>query len=157
MSAITVLALMAIAQATPERSIPPPAPARIIHGYVPFDKGSASPSRMQLGNLYRLAPHVPRDAYVYVKGFTDTAGSAAYNADLSRRRALAVADEAVRLGIDPARIQIVSCGETALTRPTADGVDEPLNRYALFDSGSHLLESSPGRPVEWYSQARGTP
>lgn len=58
---------------------------------------------------------------VYVAGHTDTSGTEEYNIALSERRAQSVADFLARLGVDPARMQIVPKGET---EPTGSGDDK---------------------------------
>jgi peptidoglycan-associated lipoprotein len=51
----------------------------------------------------------------YVAGHTDQTGTEEYNIALSERRGQSVADYLARLGIDPARMQVVPKGETELT------------------------------------------
>jgi peptidoglycan-associated lipoprotein len=51
---------------------------------------------------------------VYVMGHTDASGTDEYNIALSERRAQTVADYLARLGVDPAKLQIVPKGETEL-------------------------------------------
>ena len=58
---------------------------------------------------------------VYVVGHTDSSGTEEYNIALSERRARSVADYLARLGIDPARMQVVPKGET---EPTGQGDDK---------------------------------
>jgi peptidoglycan-associated lipoprotein len=58
---------------------------------------------------------------VLVVGHTDTSGTEEYNIALSERRAQSVADYLARLGIDPARLQVVPKGET---EPTGLGDDK---------------------------------
>ena len=58
---------------------------------------------------------------VYVEGHTDSAGTDEYNIALSERRAQTIADYLARLGVDPARMQVVPKGETA---PTGQGADK---------------------------------
>jgi hypothetical protein len=65
---------------------------------------------------------------VSVVGYTDTSGSAAYNLELSQRRAEVVADELEREGVPSADIVTLGRGEEALLVATADGVREPRNR-----------------------------
>jgi outer membrane protein OmpA-like peptidoglycan-associated protein len=65
---------------------------------------------------------------VSVTGYTDTSGSAAYNLELSQRRAEIVANELVREGVPATDIVTLGRGEEALLVPTADGVREPRNR-----------------------------
>ncbi len=67
-------------------------------------------------------------ARITVTGHTDTSGSAAYNLELSRRRAEAVTSELVRQGVPATEIATVGRGEEDLLVPTADGVREPRNR-----------------------------
>ena len=54
-------------------------------------------------------------------GHTDTSGTEEYNIALSERRAQSVADFLARLGVDPARMQIIPKGET---EPTGLGDDK---------------------------------
>jgi len=67
---------------------------------------------------------------ISIFGYTDTAGSAAYNIGLSKRRAQAVVDALTSAGINPVRITASGLGETSLRVPTADGVPERQNRRA---------------------------
>lgn len=62
-----------------------------------------------------------------IAGHTDASGPAAYNRNLSRRRAQAVRDYLVgRHGIDPARLDPVGYGEERLKDPFAP--KSPVNR-----------------------------
>lgn len=49
---------------------------------------------------------------VFVVGHTDTSGTEEYNIALSERRAQSAADYLSRLGVDPARLQVVPKGKT---------------------------------------------
>ena len=71
-----------------------------------------------------------RPTRILIVGHADTSGSAAYNVGLSNRRARTVGDALVAQGINGGVISLDGKGETALARPTADGVREPLNRRA---------------------------
>jgi peptidoglycan-associated lipoprotein len=62
-----------------------------------------------------------KDKQVLLLGHTDTSGTEEYNIALSERRAQSVADYLARLGVDPARMQIVPKGET---EPTGAGDDK---------------------------------
>lgn len=53
------------------------------------------------------------DTTVQVVGHTDNTGSAAYNQDLSQRRAGAVADILIDAGVSPGRIRTIGRGEDA--------------------------------------------
>jgi outer membrane protein OmpA-like peptidoglycan-associated protein len=70
---------------------------------------------------------------VLIVGYTDTSGSPAYNLGLSNRRSRTVADALVAQGVNGGVIAVDGKGETALAKPTADGVREPLNRRATID------------------------
>jgi outer membrane protein OmpA-like peptidoglycan-associated protein len=65
---------------------------------------------------------------VAVVGHTDTSGSTRYNEGLSVRRASVVHDALTQRGVNATLITTDALGETALARPTGDGVREPLNR-----------------------------
>lgn len=65
---------------------------------------------------------------VQLTGFTDTTGSAAYNQALSERRAEAVRDMMVAVGMHADVFSVEGAGETALMRPTDDNVSEAMNR-----------------------------
>lgn len=92
-------------------------------------------------------------------GHTDTSGSAAYNLELSVRRAEAVANELIRQGVPPTEITTVGQGEEDLLVPTADGVREPRNRRveivvpqppppAPEAEAAPPLETEPAAPAE---------
>ncbi|MEM9810768.1 MAG: OmpA family protein [Pseudomonadota bacterium] len=65
---------------------------------------------------------------VIVIGNTDTAGDAGYNQRLSQRRGAVVRNALTSYGVDGQKIQVRALGETSPAKPTADGVQEPLNR-----------------------------
>ena len=79
---------------------------------------------------YASAGHATK---VTVVGYTDTSGSAAYNIRLSERRAKAVADALVGMGVAQTALSVDWKGKTNLAVPTADGVKEPLNRRSTVD------------------------
>ena len=72
-------------------------------------------------------------AHVVVVGHTDTSGSAAYNVRLSERRAKAVADALVGMGVAQSALSVDWKGETMPAVATGDGVKEPLNRRSTID------------------------
>ncbi|MGI9538647.1 MAG: OmpA family protein [Miltoncostaeaceae bacterium] len=65
------------------------------------------------------------DVRIRVDGHTDDRGSAAYNQQLSERRAAAVADYITSRGIDASRVESKGFGESAPAVPN----DSPENRY----------------------------
>ena len=89
-------------------------------------------------------------AHVEVRGYTDTSGDIQYNEALSERRADAVTEELVQLGVPSAAITRVGLGETELV-PTGDGVREPRNRRVEIEverpPPPAVVEPSPPAPV----------
>ena len=65
---------------------------------------------------------------IKVFGHTDTTGEPAYNLDLSKRRALVVAELLVKSGVPRDKIEVIGKGEAVLPEATANDIDEPLNR-----------------------------
>lgn len=68
---------------------------------------------------------------VVVVGHTDAVGSAAYNLELSKKRAIAVSDALVDAGVPAAKINDKYYGKQHLLVPTADGVANAHNRRVL--------------------------
>jgi OOP family OmpA-OmpF porin len=87
-------------------------------------------SVVQEAASYASAGHATK---VTVVGYTDTSGSAAYNVRLSERRAKAVADALVGMGVAQTALSVDWKGKTNLAVQTADGVKEPLNRRSTVD------------------------
>jgi outer membrane protein OmpA-like peptidoglycan-associated protein len=116
---------------------PPPAPAtyeaKQFIVYFPFDQYILTPeaqAAVQEAGNYASAGHATK---VTVVGHTDTSGSAAYNVRLSERRAKAVADALVGLGVAQTALSVDWKGKADLAVQTADGVKEPLNRRSTVD------------------------
>ena len=78
-----------------------------------------------------------RDA-VRVEGHCDERGTEEYNRSLGERRALALREELIRLGIDSTRVDTLSYGED---RPVASGHDESAWRQNR--RGEFILLSPP--------------
>jgi len=70
---------------------------------------------------------------ISVVGHTDTVGSREYNTELSNRRAAAVKDQLVGLGVAAQTIRTTSHGKENPLIPTADNVSEPRNRRVEVD------------------------
>ena len=121
---------------TPPPPPPPPAPkleeTQFATVYFDFDKFSLRPdARSGLDNNYQLLVDFP-DAIVKVEGHCDERGTIEYNLSLGEKRAHAVMDYLVGLGIDPGRVSIISYGKE---RPVAMGSNEEAwskNRRAEF-------------------------
>ncbi|MDB5432662.1 MAG: hypothetical protein JWP35_3778 [Caulobacter sp.] len=69
---------------------------------------------------------------ITVTGHTDSSGSTKYNVGLSQRRAKAVADALVGLGVPQSGLAVDWKGESELAVPTPDGTKEPLNRRSTI-------------------------
>ena len=95
--------------------------------YYEFDKGQSAETRNTINRILDIGQFCNVDN-IRVVGHTDTSGSAAYNLNLSKRRAKDARDELVRQGIAGERITSEGKGETEPFVPTADGVKEQLNR-----------------------------
>ena len=70
---------------------------------------------------------------IVVTGHADRSGSQTYNQRLSERRAKAVADGLVGMGVNAGTLQVDWRGEDQNAVPTPDGVKEPLNRRATIN------------------------
>jgi outer membrane protein OmpA-like peptidoglycan-associated protein len=79
-----------------------------------FDTASAALRPDLQADLRKVAANLLRypDTTVEVIGHTDSTGTAAYNADLSQRRAAAVASVLINAGVPAARVSAVGRGET---------------------------------------------
>ena len=115
-------------------SPPPPPPvvdtpvAREFVVYFPFDQSVLTPEAQTVVQEAASYAQSGNATQIQVVGHADTSGSAAYNVRLSERRARAVADAMVGLGVNPAGITADWRGETQPAVSTGDGVREPLNR-----------------------------
>ena len=75
---------------------------------------------------------------VRVEGNCDERGTEEYNRALGERRALALREELVRLGVDPSRVDTVSYGED---KPVDPGHDE--SAWRKNRRGDFILLSPP--------------
>jgi hypothetical protein len=112
------------------QAVPPPeteGPGRYLVFFA-FDRAELTEEGRQ--TVARAAEDYRRTgtARITATGHADTSGSAEYNLGLSQRRAEAVANELIRLGVPATDIVTVGRGEEDLLVPTADGVREPRNR-----------------------------
>lgn len=96
--------------------------------YFAFDSAQLSAeARDKLAQIVDAAEDRPQ-AEISATGFTDTAGPADYNQDLSFRRAQAVKEALSGRGLEADRISTAARGENRLAVETPDGVREPRNR-----------------------------
>lgn len=125
-----------VAQVQPEPAPAPvaepePEPAPIVRTFlVFFDWDSTVLSNEAMDVLREAVANADRGGVVRLvaTGHADTSGSARYNVGLSERRASAVRDALMALGLSDADIATFGRGETEPLVPTADGIREPQNR-----------------------------
>lgn len=93
------------------------------------------------------------DVSLQVIGHTDDVGSEEYNLELSERRAAAVRDYLVDIGIDEETLSIRGLGESS---PLTDGTDdESRQRNRRVELAIALVESTPGPLAEDVSEDPG--
>ena len=110
---------------------PPPPPPPVPQNFMVFfdwDSTKLSDASLNVLEQARDSYKNKQDARITATGHTDTSGSEAYNMALSLRRANAVKDALVKLGVPAAAITTVGVGEKNLLVKTGDNVREPQNR-----------------------------
>lgn len=95
-----------------------------------FDFDSAKPRRVSQPELKAMAELIKRSkaSHVQIVGHTDDVGTDAYNKRLGQRRALAVCEALIRLGVSPNILEPVSKGESAPLVPNDTEFNRSLNR-----------------------------
>jgi outer membrane protein OmpA-like peptidoglycan-associated protein len=80
-----------------------------------FDTNEATLKQGAADRLDRVASYLQANPHtnIIVEGYTDSTGTAAYNEQLSQRRAQAVADQLVSRGISPDRVRSIGRGQEA--------------------------------------------
>jgi outer membrane protein OmpA-like peptidoglycan-associated protein/outer membrane protein W len=119
----------------PAPPAPPPAPvyeARDFIVYFPFDQSILTPEAQQVVSEAAQYAAAGGASRIVVVGHADTSGSARYNVGLSQRRAKAVADALVGLGVNSSTLSVDWKGESEPAVATGDGVKEPLNRRSTI-------------------------
>lgn len=107
-----------------------------------FDEADLRPVDREL--LSRIAGVLLtfEDFSIEVVGHTDRIGTAEYNQELSERRAEAVRDYLVEIGVDPEAISARGMGESS---PLVEGTDEESHqRNRRVELAITLVESHPG-------------
>jgi outer membrane protein OmpA-like peptidoglycan-associated protein len=120
----------------------------IPHEEVHFATGSAQIADEEVPKLEESLERVKdalgryseiKGVQLFIAGHTDTQGSAAYNLNLSRKRAQAIAAWFVRNDLK-IPVHFEGFGESALKEKTADEVDEPKNRRVDYLLGVEAPE-----------------
>jgi outer membrane protein OmpA-like peptidoglycan-associated protein len=109
---------------------PTPAPeaARTYLVFFDWDRADLSTRARQIVAEAATASTHVQTTRIEVNGYTDLSGTAAYNQQLSVRRAKSVETELVKDGVAQSEIEIHGYGESNPLVPTAKGVREPQNR-----------------------------
>ena len=117
------------------QTLPPPPAPPIIEPVLYYASGATAPRDLNRPNLESILTFARRSdvTAIIIKAHTDTVGSAEDNLTLSQRRGRWVADRLIADGVSPSIIRIEARGESQLARPTADGIDEPMNRRVWVD------------------------
>ncbi len=93
-----------------------------------FDKSNLTPEGQKIVDAAAAAYKKGGSAKISLAGYTDLAGTAAYNLKLSQRRAETVRAALVKDGVPDNQIAASWFGKDNPRVPTADGVREPQNR-----------------------------
>jgi outer membrane protein OmpA-like peptidoglycan-associated protein len=130
---------------------------KIPHEEVHFDTDKATIEKSEVpklqDSLQRIQDAVQRyrelgSIQLFIAGHTDTVGSAAYNMDLSRRRAQAIAAWFVKNGVGIA-VAFEGFGESVPLVETKDEVDEPRNRRVDYILSVEPPAGKAGRAPAW--------
>lgn len=93
-----------------------------------FDRAELKPGAMRtVGEISDFLQEYPERS-ILIEGFTDSIGSASYNQDLSQRRADAVRDALISMGVDPLRMQTRGYGEQFPVTSNSNEAGRQLNR-----------------------------
>jgi OOP family OmpA-OmpF porin len=111
-----------------EPPAPPPPGSELYVVYFDFDKAELSEAAKAVLETASSASRKLEGMAVTVSGHTDLAGTADYNVELSKRRAMAVSEALIKAGVASAAVKAEAFGQTLPAIMTADGVAEAGNR-----------------------------
>lgn len=114
-------------------AISTPANAHEFASYFDYGRTELSSRGYQMAREVAAYAHDRKPSLLIITAHMDTAEAEEFSDELSRRRAQAIATELVRLGVDPARIEMIGYGANRLARPTPASTREPLNRRVLVE------------------------
>jgi outer membrane protein OmpA-like peptidoglycan-associated protein len=130
---------------------------KIPHEEVNFETDKATIQKTEVGKLQdslsRINSAIARYSelgkiQLFIAGHTDTVGTPAYNLDLSRRRAQAIAAWFLKNGLT-IPVAFEGFGESAPLVETKDEVDEPRNRRVDYILSVEPPVSKKGRTAAW--------
>lgn len=107
---------------------PPPAPAGPFLVFFDFDSSTLAPDGRRVVQEAMSAAQQGGRSSIRIEGHADRSGPDGYNEQLSQRRADAVRQVLVEMGMSEGGISVVARGENQPLVETADGVREPQNR-----------------------------
>ncbi len=111
-----------------EPPVAPPPASELYLVYFDFDKAELSEAAKAVLETASSAARKLKGMTVKVSGHTDLAGTADYNVELSKRRAIAVSEALIKAGVASAAVKAEAFGQTLPAIITADGVAEAGNR-----------------------------
>jgi len=114
---------------------PPPPPVRTFVVFFDFNRSDITAEARAVITEAVLVVKTHGFAHIMVTGHTDTVGSMRYNQALSERRADAVRDAMVGLGVPSTQIATIGRSFRDPLVPTGPGIREPKNRRAVIDLG----------------------
>jgi OOP family OmpA-OmpF porin len=125
-----LLAALAELEAQPAAPAPAPAPAapQVYLVLFDFDKSNINPAGQAVINRVVADFSANKAKAISITGYTDRAGTDAYNLALSERRADAARAALIAAGVPADAITTAWKGEGENAVPTADGVKEQANR-----------------------------
>jgi OOP family OmpA-OmpF porin len=125
-----LLAALAELEAKPAAPAPAPAPAapQVYLVLFDFDKSNINPAGQAVINRVVADFSANKAKAISITGYTDRAGTDAYNLKLSERRADAARSALIAAGVPADAITTAWKGEAENAVPTADGVKEQANR-----------------------------
>jgi outer membrane protein OmpA-like peptidoglycan-associated protein len=123
--------------------------ALVTLGDVLFEFNRADIKTTGHGELRKLADFLKKhpDRQVLIEGHTDDIGSNAYNENLSRRRAEAVANALAALGVPSPRVTAVGYGESYPVASNSSDTNRALNRRVevyISDNDQPVRPRTPG-------------
>ena len=106
-----------------------------------FDKSTLTPEARDVVAKAVETAKMHGPVHITITGHTDTVGSHRYNQALSERRANAVKNEMMRMGLNSSEITTIGRSFDEPLIATGPGVREPQNRRAMIDLGNPPVAS----------------